>query len=57
MSPPSKPLSVREIRQMIDRLREAHIPASINDDPKWSIIARAIHELQELHKMHTGRQY
>lgn len=54
---PSSPLSVQEIRRMIDRLRGAQIAASVNDDPKWPILGRIIHELQELHKMKTGKQY
>lgn len=54
---PSSLLTVAEIRKMIDRLRGAQIPASVNDDPKWRLLGDAIHALQELHKMKTGRQY
>jgi hypothetical protein len=54
---PSAPLTTQEIRDMIKRLRSAQVAASVNDDPKWPILAKAITPLQELHKMKTGRQF
>ena len=55
--PPSSPLSVMEIRKMIQRMRGAQIAASVNDDVQWGILRDAIHALQELHKIKTGQQY
>lgn len=54
---PSTPLTVAEIRGMINRLRRAHIAASVNDDPRWPAIAEAIGGLQELHRIETGKQF
>jgi hypothetical protein len=53
----SAPLRTDELRSMIQRLREAHIPVSVNDNPEWDIIARAINALQDLHRHRTGRQF
>jgi hypothetical protein len=54
---PSSPLSVPEIQGMIHRLRRAHIAASINDDPRWPLIADAIAAMQALHRHETNGQY
>lgn len=54
---PSTPLAVDEIRGMINRLRRAHIAASVNDDPRWHVISLAINSLQNLHRLETGTQY
>lgn len=54
---PSTPLAVWEIRGIINRLRRAHIAASVNGDPKWEVLRDAIHAMQDLHIMETGKQY
>lgn len=56
-SEPSSPLTVEEIKQMIDRLRGAQIATSTQPDGEWEILADVIHPLQKLHKIKAGRQY
>lgn len=54
---PSTPLAVPEIQVMIQRLRRAMVIASVNDDPRWAILAEVVHALQNLHRLETGAQF
>ena len=54
---PSTPLTLTEIRGMINRLRRAQIAASVNDDPRWEMLAATLSGLQDLHKLETGSLY
>lgn len=54
---PSTPLTLTEIRGMINRLRRAQIAASVNGDPRWEMLAVTLSGLQDLHKLETGSLY
>lgn len=54
---PSTPLTLTEIRGMINRVRRAQVAASVNDDPRWEVLADIGSALQKLHVMETGVQF